>query len=101
MKILLPSVTAHEIDLIPRFYPTTVLVLSLYNEATKVTTTPAVTYAILNGILTISFTATVAESDKYQIKLTESGVVVFRGKILVTAQTSQSYKLTNGLYFYS
>ena len=72
MKILLPSVTAHEIDLIPRFYPTTALVLSLYNESTKVTTTPAVTYVILNGILTISFTATVAEGSKYQIKLTEN-----------------------------
>tara|TARA_R110000772_G_scaffold33245_2_gene81006 strand:+ start:2117 stop:2422 length:306 start_codon:yes stop_codon:yes gene_type:complete len=101
MKILLPSVTAHEIDLIPRVYPTTALVLSLYNESTKVTTTPANTYVILNGILTISFTATVAEGSKYQIEITENSIVVFRGKVLVTSQTSQEYKLTNGLYFYS
>ena len=101
MKILLPSETAHEIKLIPRSYPSNALVLSLYNESTKVTTTPANTYTILKGFLTISFTQTVAENDKFQIKITEGGVVVFRGKALASAQTPQDYKLTNGLYYYS
>lgn len=102
MKIVLPANSSHDIDLIPRFSVTDVstLVLSLYNESTKVTTTPASTHATVDGVFTITFTKTFAEDDKYQIKITEAGVVLFRGKLLATAQTPQEYQLTDGLYFY-
>ena len=100
MKIVLPGTTSQNIDLIPRFYPTGAVVLSLYNESTKVTTTPSNTYAVVNGVWTITFTETFAEDDKFQIKITEGAAVVFRGKLLCTAQTLQDYKLTDGLYYY-
>tara|TARA_R110000772_G_scaffold36098_4_gene86643 strand:+ start:2976 stop:3281 length:306 start_codon:yes stop_codon:yes gene_type:complete len=100
MKIVLPANASHDIDLIPRIYPTGAIVLALYNESTKVTTTPGNTYVIANGVLTVTFTKAFAEGDKYQIKITEGAVVIFRGKLLATAQTPQAYKLTDGLYFY-
>lgn len=100
MKIVLPADATHTLKLIPRFAPYTVLVLSLYNEATKVTTTPANTYYVSNGVLNITFSATVVEDDKYQIKITSGTDVVYRGKMLATAQTIQDFKLTDGLYFY-
>ncbi len=100
MKIVLPTDSEHDIDLIPRFYPTGAVVLSLYNEVTKVTTTPSNSYVLADGVWTITFTKTFAEDDKYQIKITESGVVLFRGKLLCTNQATETYKLTDGLYFY-
>jgi len=100
MKIVLPTDSEHILQLVPRFIPYTVLVLSLYNEVTKVTTTPVNTYYENNGFLYVTFTATFAEDDKYQIKITSGTDVVYRGKLLCTAQTIQDYKLTDGLYFY-
>ena len=100
MKIVLPSDTTHNVTLIPRVYPTASVVWALYNEATKVTTTPSNTYATLNGETTVTFDSTFTEGDKYQIKMTEGADVIFRGKLLATEQTPQAYRLTNGLYFY-
>lgn len=100
MKIVLPANASHDIDLIPRFYPTGAVVLSLYNEATQVTTTPSNSYVVANGVWTITFTKTFIEDDKYQIKITEGTDVVFRGKLLATAQNVQAYKLTDGYYSY-
>ena len=100
MKIVLPANSSHDVIFIPRIYPTGVVVLSLYNEATKVTTTPSNSYVIESGYLTITFTDTFAEGDKYQIKITEGTGVIFRGKLLATAQETQKYQLTDGLYYY-
>jgi hypothetical protein len=92
--------TAHSISFIPRFYPTLDLVVSLYNEADRSTGTPANTYATSNGYTTVNFTYTFVEKDRFQIKITEGSEVVYRGKILVTDQTPQDYKITNGIYVY-
>lgn len=100
MKVVLPSETTHTIQLIPRFDPYTLLVLSLFKESTRVTTTPANTYYMQNGYLYITFDSTFVEGEKYQIKIASGDDIVWRGKLLATEQVSQKYKLTNDLYFY-
>jgi hypothetical protein len=100
MKVVLPSETTHTIQLIPRFDPYTLLVLSLFKEATRVTTTPVNTYYMQNGYLYITFDGTFIEGEKYQIKIASGTDIVWRGKLLCTSQVSQQYKLTNDLYFY-
>jgi hypothetical protein len=96
-----PSNSIHTLSVVPRFYPTTSLVVALYNEATNVTATPTATYVITNGKLDITFTFTFAENDRHQLKVTEGTQVVYRGKTLTTSQEPQDFKLTNGLYTYS
>lgn len=100
MKVVLPSETTHTIQLIPRFDPYTLLVLSLFKEATRVTTTPVNTYYMQNGYLYITFDGTFIDGEKYQIKIASGSDIVWRGKLLCTSQVSQQYKLTNDLYFY-
>jgi len=100
MKIVLPSDTAHTIDLIPRFYPVDAVDLYLKNEATKVEAIVSSTYSIDGGVMLLNFTKDFNDGDKYQIKVTENDTVVFRGKLLATAQTPQEYKLTEGKYYY-
>jgi len=99
MKIVLPSDTTHSIDLIPRFYPTSI-VLNLYNETTRESTDVASTFSVVDGIMNVSFDFTFTENQKYQIKIKESDEVVYRGKLIATSQAPQDYKLTEGLYRY-
>tara|TARA_R110002074_G_scaffold80404_3_gene180821 strand:- start:407 stop:709 length:303 start_codon:yes stop_codon:yes gene_type:complete len=96
-----PSNTIHTLNVVPRFYPSTNIVVELYNEATNVTTSPSNTYTITNGKVNITFTFTFLENDRHQLKVTEGTDVVYRGKTLTTSQEPQDFKLTNGLYTYS
>jgi len=96
-----PSNTTHTLSVVPRFYPSTNIVVELYNEATNVTTSPSNTYTITNGKVNITFTFTFLENDRHQLKVTEGTEVVYRGKTLTTSQEPQDFKLTNGLYTYS
>ena len=100
MKIVLPTDTNHNIDFIPRFYPTGAIDLYLTNESTKVEVLVASTYIIQNGFVFLNFDKTFSDGQKYRIKITESSNVVFRGKLLVTTQDTQEYKLTKGKYYY-
>ena len=96
-----PTNSTHTLNVIPRFYPDNAIVVSLYNEASKVTNTPSATYSITNGTLNIDFTFTFVDKDRHQIKVTEGTDVVYRGKLLTTSQEPQDFKLTNDLYIYS
>lgn len=96
-----PSNSTHTLNEVPRYYPSTALVVSLYNEATNVTSTPSATYNITNGLLNITFTFTFVDKDRHQIKVTEGTEVVFLGKLITTSQDPQEYKQTDGLYTYS
>tara|TARA_R110000772_G_scaffold5839_1_gene20805 strand:+ start:1382 stop:1687 length:306 start_codon:yes stop_codon:yes gene_type:complete len=100
MKIVLPTDTNHDIDFIPRFYPTGAIDLYLTNESTKVEVLVASTYIIQNGFVFLNFDKTFSDGQKYRIKITENSNVVFRGKLLVTTQDTQEYKLTKGKYYY-
>lgn len=96
-----PNNSTHTLNVVPRFYPCNDLVISLYNEASKETTTPSNTYNITNGKLNITFTFTFVNKDRHQVKITDAYNVVYRGKLLTTTQDPQEFKQTDGLYFYS
>lgn len=100
MIVIIPTTTSHSISFIGRYVPTTTCTLLLYNEATKVETNVLNTFATVNGITTVNFTFTFAESDKYQVKVSDSSGVIFRGKLIATAQNPQNFKQTKDLYYY-
>ena len=100
MKIVDPTDASHIILIIPRDYDYSTLVLQLYNEDSQVTSTVANTSSTLDGLLTVNFDYSFTEGQKFQIKITASGEVIYRGKLIATAQDPQSYKATNQLYYY-
>lgn len=102
MKVVAPgTATSYSLDLIPRFYPCTTVVVSLYNEADREVTTPTSTYSIVDGIMKVNFTYTFVNKDRYQIKITDTASdVVYRGIVRCTDQETQDYKITNGIYVY-
>tara|TARA_B110000285_G_scaffold147219_1_gene164300 strand:- start:748 stop:1053 length:306 start_codon:yes stop_codon:yes gene_type:complete len=100
MKIVLPTDTNHNIDFIPRFYPTGSIDLYLTNESTNVEVLVTSTYLLVDGIVFLNFDKTFSDGQKYSIKITESSNVVFRGKLLATSQETQEYRLTKGKYYY-
>jgi len=100
MKIVNPNDTEHTLLLIPRFYPTGGLVLSLYNEFTQVSTDVDNIYVTTDGNLFITFDFEFENNSRYQIKITEGENVVYRGKLMATTQEPQDFKLTNNVYYY-
>jgi len=100
MKVVNPNDTEHTLQLIPRFYPTGEVVLSLYNEFTTITTDVDNIYITTYGNLFITFDFEFENNSKYQIKITEADEVVYRGKLMATTQTPQDFKLTNNVYYY-
>ena len=100
MKVLIPSNTSQSIVLEPRFYPTSAIVLELYNESTKETLTLVNSYFVVDGVMTVLFDLDTLEGDRFQIKIKEGVNVVYRGKAFATDQSPQDYKLSNGLYIY-
>lgn len=97
---VLPSDLEHSISFIGRYEPSVECILSLYNEATKVETIVVNTFLTTNGITTLTFTHTFIENDKYQIKISDSDGVIFRGKLIASAQVAQDFKQTQDLYYY-
>lgn len=100
MKVLIPSNTSQIMIIEPRFYPSSGIVLELYNEATKETLTIVNSYLVLDGVMTVLFDLETNEGDSYQVKILEGTEVVYRGKAFATDQVPQDYKLSNGLYIY-
>ncbi len=99
MIVVNPEDTILSITIIPRFYPSDEIVLSLYNEATQQTETPANTYLTTDGYTEIQFEYEFLENQNFQLKITEGEEVVFRDKIFSTSQEPQDYSLTNNVYF--
>lgn len=99
MKVLNPNDTTHSISLIPRYYPESVVVLTLFNESTKENIVIDNDYTIQNGLFTINFDYNFTKNDKFSFKIEENDVV-FRGKIMITEQGTQDFKITKDLYYY-
>ena len=98
-KVLDFNDTSHSISLIPRYYPDSAVTFELYNESTKEVTVVSNTYSISHGLFTLNFDYTFENKEKYQIKLEENSIV-FRGKLVITDQNTQEYRLTKDLYYY-
>ena len=97
---LIPLNTTHEFNFIPRFMPSGLLTLELYNEATQQFQTIDNLYAYANGLATITFDLICAESQKFQLKILEGTDVIYRDKIFVTSQNTQEFKATKDHYYY-
>ena len=96
--------TTHTTKVVPRFVPTSGITLELYNETTREVNTILFlsnSYVITDGILIIAYSFTFEKDSKYQVKITESANVVFRGKLIAIDQSTQQYDPTDGLYTYS
>ena len=100
MIVINPNNTAHVIKLIPRFYPTETIVFNLFNEALQTSQNIDNEYLTVNGITSIGFDLECLEGTKYQIKITEDDNVVFRGKLFVTSQNTETFKASKDLYYY-
>ena len=100
MKVVNPNNTSHEIIIIPRQYTYTDLVLELYNEETQESETVTNTFQTVDGLLTIGFDYDFIDGQKFQIKITEDSDVLYRGKLFVTTQNTQTFKASNNLYYY-
>lgn len=94
MKVIDPNNTSHTLDFIPRFYIDESVVFELKNEVTKDKVTIENVSFLSNGILTLYFDYTFTNKQRFQIKLTQDSEVTYRGKLLVTEQETQEYKLT-------
>ena len=94
-----PNSTTHTLKVIPRFYPSNDITVTLYNESSQEDETLVTTYNVDNNKLVINFTYTFVENDKRQIKIVEGSDVIFRGKLFATSQEPQEYKLTQGVYY--
>ena len=101
MKILLPSLTTHTINIRPRVYPTGTLSLAITKEVTGVITTVTPTYVVLNDVMTLTFDLTGLESERFTVKLTEGAAIIYRCKLFFTAQTPQDYKITLNEFIYA
>lgn len=110
MKIINPNDANHTVKLIPRFYGynDSSLFFTIYDESTKQTVSIDAIWVLDNGIVTVSFNNNdilpilFIENGTYQITILDQDTddVVYMGKLLATSQTTQSYKLTEGLYSY-
>jgi len=100
MIVVNPSDETHIVKIIPRFYPSTTIVLSLFNETLQTSVNVTNTYEIVDGILSITFDYDFVEGSNFQVKITENGNIVYRGKLFATSQTPQDYKLTANAYYY-
>jgi len=104
MKILNFVTFNQTIKFIPRFYPESInLDFEFYNESTRETTTESSEYDTINGYITYAFSRfdrSYNNNDTIQFKVLEGEDVVYRGKLFVTTQETQEYKLTQGLYSY-
>ena len=109
MKIINTNSATYTIDLIPRSnFTSSTLDFELYDETTRVAETlSSSVFYFIDGILTWEFvpadfsTITFTENETYQLKISDNGDVLYRGKVLVTTQTPQDFKLTDGLYTYN
>ena len=100
MKIVNPNNENHDIQLIPRYYPTDEITVELYNEATKIKYIVENIYVVDNGYLNLNFDFTFTEKDRFSIKITDVNGVVYRGKIYATAGETQDYKQSISRYEY-
>jgi len=100
MNIVNPNDTAHELKIIYRFDIPTEIIFNLYNEETQVSETVTNLFSVSDGYLIISFDFDFIAGQKFQIKITDGADVVYRGKLLVTTQSTQTFKASNELYYY-
>jgi len=100
MNIVNPNDTAHELKIIYRFDIPQEIIFDLYNEETQVSETVTNLFSVSDGYLIVSFDYDFIDGQKFQIKLTDNDVIIYRGKLMATTQETQTFKASNELYYY-
>lgn len=102
MNILPPTTTSHTLKIIPRYYTEDDLTMTLFNEESKVSTDYIIEPLVLDGYMYISFVQGFINNSSYQINIHMDDDIVYRGKLFITDQSSntQGYKITKDVYTY-
>ena len=100
MRVLNYGTANYEIKFIPRVYSLDNTVLELTNIATKVTTTPTHAIAGDDGILSLQFTATFVEGERYKLDLYTATDTLFMCNILITNQETQEFNVSKNFIQY-
>lgn len=96
MVIINPTLTTHDIYIIPRYYnidnPHT---LSIKDDDTNTSVTPTTQRVLYQGYIIYLFDLTTSEGKGYDIKITDDVTtnVIWRGKMFATQQVTQEYKI--------
>lgn len=94
MTVIDPNDTAQVISIIPRTLNVdNAHTFALTNEDTRITANVSNTKAINNAYIDYTVTIVSVEGNSYSLKITDdtTTLVVFRGKVFATAQTTQNY----------
>jgi hypothetical protein len=109
MKVVNPNNIEHEIKLISRSQAAeNGINLFLYNEATQQETEISLSYLVgfnnyhfVDGYTHLLFNFSFQDNDRYRITLTDSkGAILYRGKLIATAEETQDYQTDNNEYYY-
>jgi len=109
MKVIIPNQLEYTIELIPRYYDLPeVLTFEFYDESNRVSEyDDSNVFSVINGVLSWGFrrdqfdSISFSEGNTIQLTISDSNEIIYRGKILCTSQTTQDFKLTDGLYTYN
>ena len=96
MNVINPTDTSHEIKIIPRNYSdfAGTIPMVLRDEDTATETSIDATYAFVNSALLLSFDLVTKEGKVYSYYIkNDSDEFEYRGKIFVTSQITQKYKI--------
>ena len=96
MVIINPTLTTHDIYIIPRDYNIdNAHTLSIKDDDTNTSVTPAILRTLYQGYIIYLFDLTTSEGKGYDLKITDDVTtnVVWRGKMFATAQATQAYKI--------
>ena len=88
------------LSIIPRYYPTGSIDLNIKDTTTGYDVSRVVSYTILEGVLSFTFSLDAISETRYQITLSEGTEIVYRGIAIATSQDTQSYLLTKDKYYY-
>lgn len=100
MKIVNQNNTTHNIKFVPRYYPTGIINVHLYNESSGEFFVENCIYSVLDGYLFLTFDFNFINKDRFSFKVMENNNVVYRGKIFSTIEETQNYKQSTYLYEY-
>lgn len=94
------DVPSHKIVIIPRIFPNVgdELILTVRNEITNVISNPPFTWEYIDNYFNLIVNTTNLDVDnKYELKVTREGVMIYKGKLLITDKTQaeiQNYQHT-------
>lgn len=93
MIVIDPNDTTHNITITPRYYNANANTFKITDEDTRLESTLVNSKSISNGQATYTVDITTSEGKSYSVKIEDGSLVVWRGKIFVTEQTTQIYKI--------